>query len=94
MNNLLSYLEYIRENDGGGVAFATPNGNGMGNVVSPTVGSTPGSVWQSGSGQIGSGDIASMGKKIGSFTNKQKKSKKNKRTKRQKPLYYMKQNIL
>lgn len=98
MKNVLTFIEYIKENDGGGgVAFATPNGNGMGNVVAPTVGSTPGSVWQSGSGQIGSGDSAAtatqMGKKFGQFINKDKKSKKYKKPKKQKPLVYTKMNI-
>lgn len=96
MKNILTFLEYIKENDGGGgVGFATPNGNGMGNIVAPTVGTTPGSTWQSGSGQIGSGDVAAydMGKKFGLFINKEKKSKKAKKVKKQKPRYYTKQNI-
>jgi len=41
------------------VAYSTLyNLNGMGAVTSPTVGTTPGSVWQSGSGAVGSGDVA------------------------------------
>jgi len=96
MNNLLTYLEYIKENDGGGgVAFVTPNGNGGGNIMSPTIGSTAGSVWQSGSGQIGSGEVSAvdMGKKFGLFINKDKKSKKYKKAKKEKPRYYTKQNL-
>jgi hypothetical protein len=87
MKNLLTFNEYIKENDGGGgVAFATPNANGMGNVVAPTVGSTPGSVWQSGSGQIGSGDRAAydMGKKFGLTVDKENKPNKKSKRKRQK----------
>jgi len=41
---------------GSGTAFATLGQNGMGNIVSPQVGTIPGSVWQAGSGTIGSGD--------------------------------------
>ena len=72
---ILKFSEYIKEDDGGGgVAFATPNANGSGNIVAPTIGTTPGSVWQSGSGIIGSGDRVSYdtGKKFEPFTRKKK----------------------
>lgn len=45
---------HINEN----VAYNTLNGNGMGNILAPTVGTIPGSVWQGGAGGIGSGDVA------------------------------------
>ena len=45
---------HINEN----VAYATLNGNGMGNILAPQVGTIPGSVWQAGAGTIGSGDVA------------------------------------
>jgi len=45
---------HINEN----VAYTTLNQNGMGNILAPTVGTIPGSVWQTGVGQIGSGDVA------------------------------------
>jgi hypothetical protein len=45
---------HINEN----VAYSTLNGNGMGNILAPTVGTIPGSVWQAGAGNIGSGDVA------------------------------------
>jgi len=45
---------HINEN----VAYSTLNGNGMGNILAPTVGTIPGSVWQAGAGSIGSGDVA------------------------------------
>jgi len=45
---------HINEN----VAYSTLNGNGMGNILAPTVGTIPSSVWQAGSGSIGSGDVA------------------------------------
>ena len=45
---------HINEN----VAYTTLNQNGMGNILAPTVGTIPSSVWQSGAGQIGSGDVA------------------------------------
>ena len=86
MRNLLTFNEYIKEQSTGGVAFATPNSSGMGNVVAPTVGSTPGSTWQSGSGQIGSGDISAYdtGKKFGLTVDKEKKVKKFSKKRRQK----------
>ena len=45
---------HINEN----VAYSTLNQNGMGNILAPTVGTIPGSVWQTGAGNIGSGDVA------------------------------------
>jgi len=82
LEKVLTYAEYIKECEcgGGGVAFATPNSNGMGNVVAPTVGTTPGSVWQSGSGTIGSGDRVATNSG-GTKFNSRKKSKKSRRTK-------------
>ena len=51
------YAEIHQMNEN--VAYSTLyNLNGMGAVTSPTVGTTPGSVWQSGSGAEGSGDVA------------------------------------
>ena len=41
---------------GSGTACATLGQNGMGNIVAPQVGTITGSVWQNGSGTIGSGD--------------------------------------
>jgi len=82
MNNLKTFEQFINENDdGGGVAFATPNANGMGNVVAPTVGTTPGSVWQSGSGTIGSGDMPAydMGDRFDFLNNMKKRNRKRKR---------------
>jgi len=79
-----SYDQFIKENDGGGgVAFATPAGNGMGNVIAPTVVSTPGSVWQSGSGTIGSGDLPAydMGKSFQTIGKKKIKRKSKRRKK-------------
>jgi len=95
----LSFSEYVKEQDGGGgVAFATANAGGMGNVVAPTVGSTPGSVWGSGSGAIGSGDAPSYdyGNKFGlTIDNKKdkkgKKKKKNNKIKNIYPHYFTKE---
>jgi len=51
------YAEIHQMNEN--VAYSTLyNLNGMGAVTSPTVGTTPGSVWQAGSGAAGSGDVA------------------------------------
>lgn len=96
MKRVITFTEYLNENDGGGgVGFATPNGNGMGNVVAPTVGSTPGSVWQSGSGQIGSGDLPAYdyGKKFGLAVEKDRKTKGKKKHKKEKPVVYTKQHL-
>lgn len=85
-NSLFTFYQFLGESDGGGgVGFATPNGNGMGNITAPTVGATPGSVWQSGSGQMGSGDVLKNSsyddKKFGLKIDKEKKEKKHKRKK-------------
>lgn len=50
------YAEMHQMNEN--VGYATLNGNGMGNVLAPTVGTIPGSTWQAGNGTIGSGDVA------------------------------------
>jgi len=97
MKRIIKFTEFLNEEiDGnGGVAFATGNANGMGNVLAPTVGSSPGSVSQAGSGQIGSGDSAAydMGKKFGQYINKDKKEKKAKKQKKQKPFVFTKQSL-
>lgn len=75
------FYEFIKENDGGGVANSTlGNTNGMGNVSAPQPSSTPGDV----AGSIpGSGDIAAydMGDHFGTNIFKQKKKKKKKKKK-------------
>ena len=73
----------VSSGGGSGVAFATLNGNGMGNIVTPQVGSLPGSVWQNGSGTIGSGDSAAYdtSKKKFDFVKKDKKKEKKKKVK-------------
>ena len=89
MEKIFTFIEFLNEDDGGGgVGFATLNGNGMGNIVAPTVGVTPGSVNQSGSGSKGSGDISAYdtGKKFGLTINKDKKKKK-------KVKYFTKQSL-
>lgn len=94
MKRVITFTEYLNESDGGGgVAFATANGNGMGNIVAPTVGSVPGSVSQNGSGTIGSGDAAAYdyGKNFNLGINKEKKNKKGKKNKNEKPRYFTKQ---
>lgn len=60
---------------GGGTAFATLGQNGMGNIVAPQVGTTTGSLWQAGSGTIGSGDRAAYDLKT-KFDFKKKDKKK------------------
>jgi len=51
------YAEMHQMNEN--VAYSTLNNlNGMGAVQAPQVGTTPGSVWQDGSGASGSGDVA------------------------------------
>jgi hypothetical protein len=97
--DLFSFSEYIKEEQdaGGGIAFATGNANGMGNVVAPTVGSTPGSVWGSGSGTIGSGDAPAYdyGNRFGLTINNKKDKKGKKRNKRKRkntfPRYFTKE---
>jgi outer membrane lipoprotein SlyB len=82
MKKVITFTEYLlNESDGGGgVAFATANGGGMGNIVAPTVGAVPGSVSQNGSGTIGSGDVSDnafkMGKKFRLTVDKDRKPKK------------------
>jgi hypothetical protein len=99
MKNLLTFNEYIKEQaapgavsaGGGGVAYSTLNSNGMGRVVAPTVGSTPGSVWGSGSGTIGSGDVPkNFGTKFGLKINKEQKNKKKRKKQRDTVRYYTK----
>lgn len=78
MNNLLNFEDFLIECDGGGggVGFATPNGNGAGNIQAPTVGTTPGSVNQAGSGNPGSGDLPTYDFKRNFNINKEKKKKR------------------
>lgn len=72
------FYEYIKENDGGGVAANTlGNTNGMGNVTAPQPSPTPGDV----SGSIpGSGDLPAYdtGKSFKSISKRRKKKKKKK----------------
>ncbi len=77
MKRVITFTEYLNESDGGGgVAFATANGNGMGNIVAPTVGSVPGSVSQNGSGTVGSGDKVAYDYNMGyKYMNKKNKKK-------------------
>jgi len=66
--NIKKYSDFLNEEgdgggscgsgDGGGTAFAGLGQNGMGNIVSPQTGTIAGSLWQGGSGTIGSGDRA------------------------------------
>ena len=71
--------QLIKEQDGGGgVAFATLNSNGMGNVVAPQASSTPGYV---GGSTIGSGDIANGYSKYSKSSYSPRKDKKGKRKK-------------
>jgi hypothetical protein len=73
MNNLLYFEDFLNECEGGGVGFVTPNGNGAGNIQSPTVGTTPGSVNQVGCGNIGSGDLPAYNFKKKLNINKKRK---------------------
>ena len=50
------YAEMHQMNEN--VGYATLNQNGQGKVLAPIVGTVPGSTWQTGNGQIGSGDVA------------------------------------
>jgi hypothetical protein len=94
MEKILKYNEYKLNEDGegggaafsgggdagGGVAFATLNGNGMGNIVTAQVGTQTGSVWQNGSGTKGSGDSAAYNTSKSKFDFiKKKKGKKDKK---------------
>jgi len=80
------FNNFLLENEGGGTSNATlQNTGGMGNVVSPTVGSTPGQVWGNGSGNIGSGDIPAYNTTnnfdtIMGYKKKKKKKKKKLKT--------------
>jgi hypothetical protein len=54
---MAEYAEMHQMNEN--VAYSTlHNLNGMGAVTAPTVGATPGQVWGTGSGAVGSGDVA------------------------------------
>jgi len=76
------FNEFLNENDGGGVAMSTLGNTGsMGAVVAPTVGTTPGAVWGSGSGEKGSGDISAT---PGTYTKDNFKKKKKKKKKKDK----------
>jgi len=87
--HIKKFINFMNESegggDGGGISNATlSNTGGMGDVVAPTVGDTPGKVWGNGSGNIGSGDIPAynMGKKFDIIKSKKKKKKKKKKIKR------------
>jgi hypothetical protein len=76
---ILKFNEYIKENDGGGVAYATAsNTGGMGAVVAPQPSSIPGDVAGS---TKGSGDLPAydMGKKFDFPYKGKKKGKKKKK---------------
>lgn len=75
---------------GGGVAFATLNGNGMGDIVTPQVGTQPGSLWQNGSGTKGSGDRAAYDTSKKKFDFVRKDKKKGKKDKKELPKPIMK----
>ena len=77
---------------GSGTAFVGAGQNGMGNIVAPQVGSITGSLWQAGSGTIGSGDRAAydMGDHFGWPGDKYDKKKGKKSKKGKKPKYFMK----
>lgn len=87
-SNVIKFSEYLRLNEdgeggmsggGSGTGFATAGQNGMGNIVSAQTGSITGSLWQGGSGTIGSGDRAAydMKNKFNSIKKKNKKKIKN-----------------
>ena len=75
---------FLNEDDGGGgVGFTTLNGNGMGNIVTPTIGNIPGSFNQNGSGYVGSGDIANLsGTYLKTYYKLKKKKKRKLKTKK------------
>ena len=94
--NFKKYSEFLNEDGeggavssggGSGVAFVSNSQNGMGNIVTPQVGTTTGSLWQAGSGTIGSGDKAAydqgdhFGWKGDKFKKKGKRGDKNKKPK-------------
>ena len=74
-SNMIRFKDYIKENDGGGVAMTTlGNTGGMGNVVAPQPSATPGDVAGS---TKGSGDLpATAGTYTKSNFKKRKKKKK------------------
>lgn len=96
MNKIKKYSDYLLEDSdgggsgdsggGGGIAFATLNGNGMGNIITPQVGSVTGSLWQDGSGTVGSGDRAAydMKQHFGWKSDKLDKKKEKKKKKKAK----------
>jgi hypothetical protein len=103
MEKIEKYSEYNKLNEdgegggstpsgdgGGGVAFATLNGNGMGNIVTPQVGTQPGSLWQNGSGTKGSGDRAAYDTSKNKFDFVKKDKKKGKKDKKELPKPIMK----
>lgn len=103
-SNVIKFSEYLRLNEdgegggcsggGSGTGFATAGQNGMGNIVSAQTGSITGSLWQGGSGTIGSGDRAGydMGDHFGWKGDKfdKKKNKKWKKKGEKKPKYFTK----
>jgi hypothetical protein len=99
MKEIIRYSEFFKLNEdgeggGSGTAFATAGQNGMGNIVTAQTGSITGSLWQGGSGTIGSGDRAAydMGDHYGwpgdKYDKKKGKGKKGKSGK--KPKYFTK----
>lgn len=100
MENVKKYNEWYKINeegdgggscgsgDGGGTAFAGLGQNGMGNIVSPQTGTIAGSLWQGGSGTIGSGDKVAydMGDHFGWKGDKYDKKKGRKGKKDKKPI--------
>lgn len=83
MENIKKYTDFLNEDgEGGGsscgTGMVTAAQNGMGNIVSPQVGAVSGSLWQAGSGTIGSGDRAAydMKNKFDFTKNKNKKKPK------------------
>jgi len=74
---MIKFKNYLKENDGGGIAYSTlGNTGGMGNVIAPQPSSIPGDVAGS---TKGSGDIpASSSLSFKNFDSKRKKKKKKK----------------
>lgn len=90
MENIKKYTDFLNEDgEGGGAScgtgMVTAAQNGMGNIVSPQVGTVSGSLWQAGSGTIGSGDRPAydmknrFGWKGDKFDKKKGKKEKNKK---------------
>lgn len=79
MEKIVKYSEFLKiyeDGEGGGTGFVTAGQNGMGNIVAPQTGSITGSLWQAGSGTIGSGDRAAYDMKNKfDFINKKNKKK-------------------